>query len=226
MTAQLEIKGIRDGLLVTLPTGEWPAVKAALLESIDARGAFFQGARLALQVEQIELGARELGKLIEEFEARQVSLWAVITAVETTRSAAADLGLALRVNEPSEKQLEASLAFDSNLAGDEALLLHRTLRSGSQVNFPGHVVIIGDVNPGAEITAGGNIIVWGRLRGTVHAGAGGDESAVVCALDLNPTQLRLAGHVTVSPTKRGKAKPEMVLVREGQLVAETWNARR
>jgi septum site-determining protein MinC len=85
------------------------------------------------------------------------------------------------------------------------------------------VVVIGDINPGAEIIAKGDIIVWGRLRGVVHAGADGDESAMVCALDLSPTQLRIAGKIAVAPNRRGKPSPEVVRLVDGQFVAEGWN---
>jgi septum site-determining protein MinC len=67
------------------------------------------------------------------------------------------------------------------------------------------------------------VIIWGRLRGTVHAGYGGDESAVVCALDLAPTQLRIAGYITISPEdRRRKPRPEKALVRNGRIEAEAW----
>ena len=79
-------------------------------------------------------------------------------------------------------------------------MIRRTLRSGRTVRSQGHVVVFGDVNPGAEIIAAGDVIVWGRLRGNVHAGANGDESAFVCALDMTPTQLRIAGYISISPT--------------------------
>jgi septum site-determining protein MinC len=57
----------------------------------------------------------------------------------------------------------------------------------------------------------------------VHAGAEGNEEAVVCALDLAPTQLRIAGHIAITPQRRGKAQPEMARLREGKVVAEPWN---
>ena len=92
------------------------------------------------------------------------------------------------------------------------------------VRHRGSVVVFGDVNPGAEIIAGGNIIVWGRLRGVVHAGADGDESAFVCALDLAPTQLRIARYITVSPSdKRRRPRPEVALVQQGRIVAQAWD---
>jgi septum site-determining protein MinC len=84
-------------------------------------------------------------------------------------------------------------------------------------------VIIGDVNPGAEVVAGGDIVVWGKVRGLTHAGALGDDNAVICALDLAPTQLRIGGHIARSPEERqGRPVPEKASVRDGQIVAVPW----
>jgi len=103
------------------------------------------------------------------------------------------------------------------------VLIRHTLRNGRTVHSEGHVVVMGDVNAGAQIIAGGDVVVWGRLSGVVHAGARGDESAVVCALHLSPTQLRIAGYITISPEdKRRKARPERALVRNGRIEAEGW----
>ncbi len=104
------------------------------------------------------------------------------------------------------------------------MLINHTLRNGRTVRNQGHVVVHGDVNPGAQIIAGGSVYVWGRVRGIVHAGANGDETAVVCALDLTPVQLRIASYITVSPDdKRRKPRPEMASVREGRIIAEPWS---
>jgi septum site-determining protein MinC len=120
-------------------------------------------------------------------------------------------------------QAQPETEVDSEEARDEAVLVQRTLRSGRSVRHAGHVVLIGDVNPGAEVVAGGNIVVWGRLRGIAHAGAAGDESAVVCALDLSPTQLRIANHIATSPARKGEPKPEMARIKDGHIVAERWS---
>jgi septum site-determining protein MinC len=63
------------------------------------------------------------------------------------------------------------------------------------------------------------------LRGVVHAGAEGDETAVVCALDLAPTQLRIARYIATSPPHKGQPQPEMARVKDGQIMAERWKAR-
>ena len=104
-----------------------------------------------------------------------------------------------------------------------ALVVKRTLRSGQKIHHPGHVIIIGDVHAGAEVVAGGHVIVWGKLHGVVHAGASGDEDATVYALDLSPTQLRIAGRIAVSPEgKLLNAVPEMARVQGRQIEAVPW----
>ena len=222
MKPSLTVKGIQNGLLITLPAGEWLNVTDQLMETVAAQDDFFRGARLAIQVEDRALGAAELGSLRSSLAEHEVTLWAIISTSETTQSAAADLGLSRDLE--IRRAEDDDIPVDTQLPGEEAVLLQRTLRSGHSVRHPGHVVVIGDVNPGAEIIAGGHIVVWGRLRGVVHAGAAGDESSMVCALDLAPTQLRIAGHITVSPSRRGKPKPERAFIRDDQLIAEPWQA--
>jgi septum site-determining protein MinC len=222
MKTSLAIKGMRDGLLMTLPEGEWAEVQTELLQTIDEQADFFRGARLALQMEDRTLKAAELGNLRDSLVEREVMLWAVLSTSSTTRSSAADLGIAQELTRTPSQAIEEDLPLETALSGEDAVLLQRTLRSGHNVRHPGHVIVLGDVNPGAEIIAGGHIIVWGRLRGTVHAGAAGDESATVSALDLDPTQLRIAGQIAISPTRRGRARPEVARIREGQIVAEAW----
>jgi len=224
MKPSLTVKGIQNGLLITLPAGEWSNVTAQLLETVAAQDDFFRGARLAIQIEDRALGAAELGSLRSALAEHEVTLWAILSTSETTQSAAADLGLSRDLE--TRRSEDDDVPVDTQLPGEEAVLLQRTLRSGHSVRHPGHVVVIGDVSPGAEIIAGGHVIVWGRLRGVVHAGAAGDESAMVCALDLTPTQLRIAGHITVSPSRRGKPKPERALIRDDQLIAEQWQVGR
>jgi septum site-determining protein MinC len=223
MNTPLAIKGIRDGLLITVPAGDWTEVLPNLLETIQQQEDFFRGARLALQIEDRELSAAELGHLRDMLAEEEITLWAILTTSDTTKIAAADLGLAQELSQKSGAE-EEGLPLESRLQGEEAVLVERTLRSGHNIRYAGHVIILGDVNPGAEIISGGHVIVWGRLRGTVHAGAGGDESATVCALDLSPTQLRIAGQIAVSPSSRSKTMPEIAFIRDGQLVAEPWQA--
>ncbi|MBF0537556.1 MAG: septum site-determining protein MinC [Nitrospirae bacterium] len=79
------------------------------------------------------------------------------------------------------------------------MTVSKTIRGGQRVTYDGDLMIIGNVNPGAYVIATGNIIVFGVLKGVAHAGAGGDEEAVVIALNLRPQQLKIANIVTRPP---------------------------
>jgi len=224
MQNKVQIKGIREGLLITIGDGEWTDVQDGLLTHIDSQNDFLRGARIALDVGNHPLNAVELSKLRDIISEKGLTLWAVLSLSPKTIATAQTLGMATRLSRPIP-DVDSNLPETRLSEGEEAVLLKRTLRSGFSLQYPGHVVVFGDVNPGAEIVAKGDIIVWGRLRGVVHAGAEGDESAIVCALDLSPTQLRIAGQIAVAPTRRGKPNPEVVRLVEGQFFAEGWNTK-
>jgi len=100
--------------------------------------------------------------------------------------------------------------------------VHRTLRSGSSVRFEGDIIVYGDVNPGAQVVATGNIVVLGSLKGVAHAGAGGDEEAFIMALSLRPTQVRIARKIAVPPARDSGAVPERAFVDGDQIVIEPY----
>jgi septum site-determining protein MinC len=79
------------------------------------------------------------------------------------------------------------------------LYLQTTLRSGVEIRHSGTVIVRGDVNPGSSIVADGDILIWGRLRSTVHAGAAGNQDCVIMALRMEPTLLRIASVMARGP---------------------------
>ncbi len=94
-----------------------------------------------------------------------------------------------------------------------------TLRGGQSLQQVGNIVVVGDVNPGAELIASGDIVVFGRLGGVAHAGAQGDATARVYALDLSPTQLRIASCIAADTGERTDPPgPEAAFVRDGRIL--------
>jgi len=219
------IKGIKEGLLIALsPTEEWQQITAALAARIDQQSSFFAGARITVDVGERPVPKYELSSLKALLERRGLTLWAVLSDSDTTIDAAQALDLKTSTANtiPGREGADGS-EFNPEEDGTPGVMIRRTLRSGRTVHSAGHVVVYGDVNPGAEIIAAGDIIIWGKLRGNVHAGADGDESAVVCALDMTPNQLRIAGYITTSPPdKRRKPRPEVASIRNNQMIVETW----
>ena len=157
--------------------------------------------------------------LRNELSDREIILWAVLSNSPTTENTAQMLGLATRL---SKVRPDTPVQVKPVSSEDSAMWVKRTVRSGVRLEYEGNVVVLGDVNPGAEVVAGGSVVVWGRLRGVVHAGATGDTDAVVCALDLSPTQLRIAAEIATTPERRSQPIPEMARLKDGHLIAEPW----
>jgi septum site-determining protein MinC len=219
----VQIKGLRDGLLVSLGKASLDDLRAALMEQIEARQSFFQGARVALDVGSQILHVNELSELRDTLSERGVNLWAVVSESPTTEKTAQLLGLATRISKPRPQEMNRLPAEAAGGAGS-AMWVGRTLRSGTRIEFPGNIVVLGDVNPGAEVVADGSILVWGRVRGVAHAGAHGDQSAVVCGLDLSAGQIRVAGATAVPLERSGELRPEKISLKDGILKVEPWQA--
>lgn len=219
ITSLVQIKGIRDGLLATFVDAPWEEQRLALLAQIDERPAFFQGARLAMDVGTQVLKVNDLVDLRDFLSERNISLWAVISESATTEQTSQLLGMATRISKPRPEERKQV----AEISDDTALFVNKTLRSGTRVEFPGNVVILGDVNAGAEVIADGSVIIWGRVRGMIHAGCKGDRSAVICALDLSATQLRIANEVSAVLKPPKDPRPEIASInKEGHLQAELW----
>ena len=103
----------------------------------------------------------------------------------------------------------------------QMLVVNRTIRSGQEIKTPGSVMICGNVNPGAQIIAGGSIDIRGACKGLVHAGAYGDTSAFIVADQLMPTQIRIADRIAQPPENMKKPQAaERASIKDGKIVIE------
>ncbi|UCC89805.1 MAG: septum site-determining protein MinC [Anaerolineales bacterium] len=228
---RINIKGTSYGLVIQIGPGDWGSLLTELESRLEQTPSFFKGGRVALHIGPRQLTQFQLEHVGDLLKSHQMSLWAVVGEAEETRQRATSLGLETKL--ASSQALRPAQEETRRAGQDEhkAILIRRTLRSGQSLRHAGHVVVIGDVNPGAEIIAGGDVVVWGRLRGIVHAGAGGDDSAVVCALALAPMQLRISRHIARSPggdSGEGQVSaigPEVASVQDGQIVVELWGTK-
>ncbi len=100
-------------------------------------------------------------------------------------------------------------------------VLNRTLRGGQEIRTESSVLIFGNVNPGAQVIAGGSVDIRGICRGTIHAGAFGDETACVVADQLRPMQIRIADIIARPPDNLQKSdKAERASIKDGYIVFE------
>jgi septum site-determining protein MinC len=236
LARRISIKGIPDGLLITFSPGDFAVLLEELADELSEKKSFLEGSRVALSVGKRSLTKSDLSLVQTLLDDSGLTLWAVLADGEETKEAARSLNLAIRLpgsnTDLNGNMLQTAVsaemtASSATLApvpeGSNGLILRETIRSGRSIYHEGHVVVIGDVNPDAEIIATGDVVVWGKLRGLVHAGALGDKSAVICALELIPTQLRIADQIAISPKdQRRQATPEKVSMHDGRIVAEAW----
>lgn len=101
-------------------------------------------------------------------------------------------------------------------------VVRHTIRSGQRISHAGDLIIVGDVNPGATVTAGGDVMVFGWLRGTVYAGQPEDASRVIYALRFDPSQVRI-GQTMALGNSEGSGNPEKALMEDGKLVVQPWH---
>ncbi len=99
-----------------------------------------------------------------------------------------------------------------------------TVRSGRLLQSEGNLVVLGDINPGSEVVAAGNIVVMGSVRGIVHAGCTGNREAFIVALNLSPTQIRIADIITRPPDddERKKIVPEKAYIKDETIYIEEY----
>ena len=142
MPPKIEIKGISEGLLVTVSDGEWPEIQRALIERIQAQSEFFAGANLTLDVGELTVKAAALGRLRDQISECGVTLRSVLSTSPQTNETAKTLGLGTFLAKPQPER--SGQAFNTTVQGDEAMLVQRTLRSGNNIRFPGHVIVLGD----------------------------------------------------------------------------------
>jgi septum site-determining protein MinC len=225
----IAIKGTRNGLLLTLePETPFSELLNALSHRLSEAPGFFWGASLALDTRRRNLRISERTQLEELLANYQMSV------------APLEQMLIVKQHEPeiissevgSEPSITAEILSEQTPAlidrldprdSDDTLFLRRTIRSGQAIHHTSNVVIMGDVNPGAEIVAGGDILVWGALRGMVHAGYPNNENALVCSLVLAPVQLRIANLLSRPPDGfQVQARPEFATIKNGQIVVEAW----
>jgi septum site-determining protein MinC len=143
------------------------------------------------------LDTRQLQELAESLNEVELQLKSVSTSRRQTAIAAVSSGYSVEQVQAESTLNLASTTTVQPLA--DALYLQMTVRSGLEIRHPGSVIILGDLNPGGIVVADGDILVWGRLRGIAHAGASGNRECLIMAVQMEPTQLRIADAVARAP---------------------------
>ena len=236
------IKGVREGLLLILDDDvSFSQILTALVERIKAQPHFFKGAPVTINAGHRVIDRPEFDVLYRMLTRNEMKVQTFVSLSAQSRMVAESYGVASRP--PSFAAGDAGVQIGlkgrgalatSPLGPDmvsngmaeagSGLFLRRNLDPGQSLRYGGDVCILGDVAAGAEIIADGDVVVWGVLRGYVHAGMVGDDEAVVCALQMVPSQLGIAGLVSRFPNSDAPPRPELARLVSGRIVVEAWQA--
>lgn len=235
------IKGTAGGLLCRMLDDEsipFSDLLAELSERLTAGEKFFRQGRFSVELGNRALEKDDFDNLLGVINRFEITIEAIISGMQSTRSLAKQAGLPY--NLPNNQNTRLNLVSDgpgekgsgSGARGihpfdmAEAYFIRRTIRSGQVIKHHTDVIVLGDVNAGAQIIAGGSVIVWGTVRGRIDAGQGGTgETAVICALSLRPTQLGIHNVVAMGNSEalnEPDAGPEMASLQNGTIVLDSW----
>ena len=203
--------GINLILDADMPFGQ---LEEAILEKFRESERFFKNAKIAISFEGRRLSQEEEFSILDMI-AKNTSIQ-VICVVDQ--------------DEMREQMYKEKIdSYYQDVADNTGEFYKGTLRSGQVLKCDTSIVIIGDVNPGAKIIAKGNIVILGSLKGNAYAGAAGDESCFVTALDMDPVQIKI-GNVIGRSADRGPWEairnrhktmdPQIALVSKGNIMIE------
>ena len=204
----VNIKGTKHGLVIVLEHGQdYNSIKNNLIKKMEKAGDFFKGSRFSIynhdsihlvpqQEEELKDICRRYGLILNP----QLH-WPFRNQEQ---------GTGLPQSNPVQGTDAPAEELNNQEVGEQATLVYHTLRSGQTISSKGHVVILGDINPGAKVTAGGHVLTMGKCAGSVHAGCPGNTKAVIIARSFSPATLGIAG--IIAPTSPGVNKKGLLLV--------------
>ncbi len=219
----ITLKLYKNGMVVYInDNATYKEAKKAICEKFEQSKSFFQGIK-QIGFKGTPLTHQEYEKLaqrVSDILDTQVDLWENPETPEQTTEE--------KVKEAINAKDVLSRAMNVEAEDEYTKFYKKTLRSGQLLTSQGNVVIVGDVNPGAEVEADGNIFVMGTVKGMVHAGKSGNREAVVVALNLSPTQLRIAELITRPPEgiQKDYLSPELAYIKEDTIYIEEFLQKR
>ena len=219
------LKGLRDGIAVDIDdNADFVSIIEVLRQKVSDGKRFFAGANTKVYFRGRKLSIEEESTLLGIIS-NVAGVAAIPKQADTPLPAPAPLKLEqTKADEPTAKEIDESEAIHDkvkkNFTESNCAFYRSGLRSGQTIKYSGSVVIMGDVNPGSEVVADGNVVVLGSLKGLAHAGAAGDESCFVMANIMQPVQLRIASVISSMPKSKQKkhdTNPSYAYVKDGKI---------
>ena len=217
MDVRVLVKGVDDKLIITIKESNWIDGNNSLRSYVNDNKKFLEKAKIVLDMKDIVINSNDLFDLRNFLNDNQIILTSILSTQEETITAAKLLGLSNNRNEKTKP----NISHDPGSTLKPASIIQKTIRSGVVIENNVDIIIFGEVNPGAVIRTSGNIIVWGKLLGEVHAGIAGDQSAFIGALEMKPSLLTIA-EVQFEGNKRKCNEPEIAFLKKDSIHIESW----
>jgi septum site-determining protein MinC len=244
----VSFKGTRQGILMSIAENEtFSRAIDALKKKLEANESFFSGSPVSLDLGWREVDQEDIDELLTFFREKGINLLGIISTSLNTRRLCEDRGLKVIIgrlgladhhgrqklqrsiprstpasmdNGTMIEKLEEGRNISEIKAAGETFMIKKTIRSGQMIDFPGNLIIMGDVNPGAEVKAGGDLVILGSLRGVAYAGASSKvEDPTIFALKFQPTQVRIGDLLTNKFDKKfiRSKQPVIVKLKNGKI---------
>ena len=210
MTDEISVRGIKGGVLISLPETAWYQQRDMLILRIQTQERFFKGGRIALDVGGADWSPDQLFKLLRDLSDEGVCLWALLSTSEITLASAKSYEIQTSISsQPVVETPEKPILAKDELLDDWRV---KPLEKGEKIAFKANGVVLGDVPEGSEVASGGSLIVWGTVRGSINAGCGGDPLSVIRVLRYDGTGIRLCGQSVEVPKKLLNLNPLEIAV--------------
>lgn len=207
---QIRIRGIKGGVLISLPETAWYQQRDMLILRIQTQERFFKGGRIALDVGGADWSPDQLFKLLRDLSDEGVCLWALLSTSEITLTSAKSYEIQTSISsQPVVETPEKPILAKDELLDDWRV---KPLEKGEKIAFKANGVVLGDVPERSEVASGGSLIVWGTVRGSINAGCGGDPLSVIRVLRYDGTGIRLCGQSVEVPKKLLNLNPLEIAV--------------
>ena len=204
------IKGNKEGINTQIDISKFADFEDMLMNLIKklSKGKhFYKGTTLILKID-LKAITRKNVQTLKEVLLNQIELKDIVLE---------------DIEKNIEKDEEKDKKVFSGVYEGKTRFIRKAVRGGQCINYPGNIVIIGDVNSGAEVSAAGNVIVLGTLKGKVSAGTNGNTKAFIAAFSLQPELLKIAKCMAMSPDDTGKPKyPELAKIKDGIIIVEPY----
>ncbi len=201
---KMSLKGIE---IIVMPFNKVKEVLDALNEKLSIQPELFKGQRVKLNIIDGVSHTKTISSIVRTLESKDI----VVDEVTLLKEERKEIEQKVNIEAPAPIWIHSNRTLSS-------LCIKRTVRSGQLISYEGNITIVGNINKGAQVISGGNIVVIGAIHGSVLAGAVTHDDAMIFGINISPTFLKIGNHVLKNFLDKDRIiRPELALVENGEV---------